>query len=165
MSLIDIKEYRGSEIGIAVMEALEMIGIVHKLNINGYHLSIDGVHGITPKGMIEDTPDNHKITIERHKFIGNKNKNNMKHILRDNDKIDEILSQQEQFNIDFDERANYEITHQVKEDSNGDIWYNHRVEFEIGKTVLQTTESYVKGLFETVTDYVVNSFESMYEEM
>lgn len=165
MGLVKVEDYRGSEIGNAVMDALDIIGIVYKLNINGYHLSVSGVTMATPDGMLNDTPDNHRIVIERYKHIGNKHDTGIKGVTKKPSIAYDVVSEQEKFNIDFDESENYEITHGIKEDPDGSVWYNHRVEFEVQKLAIEAEEVYVKRLFETIADYVVRSFESMYEEM
>lgn len=160
MSLISIKDYTGSEIAKAAMEALDMVGIVNKLNINGYHISIDGIQSKTPKGMIEDMPAKHKVIIDRNKFVREADKEQFE-LLNITDALDEELQEQEKFNLDFEDTGNKVITHQFSFDSNSYIWYKHKVEFEVDRGILETQEAYVKRLFEEIANYVVESFESM----
>lgn len=163
MALVEMKDYNGDLIAKTVQETLDMIGITNKLNINGYHISIFGKYGDMPKGMLEDTPSSHVILIERNKYIDKTDYKTFKRISSNVDDIVDILNEQEEFNIDFIDDNNKEVSHEISHDSNGYLWYKHKVKFDCNKTVLETYESYVKRMFESIADYVIASFESMEE--
>ena len=161
MGLIEIKEFTGSEIGKAAMEALEMIGVVNKLNLSGYHITIEGIQGKTPKGMIDDTPSKHKVIFERDKCIGTLSKSEYKKIMDCEEQANALLNEQRQQNINFSQANNATIADGISRDVSGYMWYKHKVELNINSSALETTEGYVKRLFEETANYVINAFESM----
>lgn len=175
MSLIKIEEYNGSEIGNAAIEALTQIGVISKLNSYGYHLAIEGIQKPTPKGMIDDTPSSHKIQIERNKFIEkcfSKPKDKIKLIegsdsyvkYMENPKSNRSLMMCMPFNIDFQIKDGYEITHEISKDAESNLWYKHSVEFYINQLAVEPVEGYLKRLFEEVANYVIDAFELMNKE-
>lgn len=154
-----VSKYVRSEIAITAMEALEMIGIVNKLNINGYHISIDGLRTGMHEAMTDDTPSNHEVTIERNKFIKSLNKKQF-NSLSDKD-LNDMLAEQSKMDIDFIQKDNVSIIHNISHDSSNYVWYKHKVTFNIEQLVLETLESYVKRVFEETANYVIESFETM----
>lgn len=160
MSLIKIEDYSGSEIAKAVMEALDMVGVVNKLNINGYMIEIEGIQDKTPKGMIDDTPNKHKVTIKRDKWLGEFSISEFDSMTTS--RVDEIMDMQDKNNLDFEDNIkDCEVTHRFSFENNKDIWYRHSVEIQLDKSILETDESYLKRIFNTVANYVVGTFESM----
>lgn len=159
MGLIKFSDYTGSEVAKAAMEALEMVGVINKLNINGYHLSIDGIQEKTPKGMINDTPRNHEVIIERNKFVCSMNKKEFSKLT--SSELDNMLNEQSKLSIDFLGKTGVSIIHNISRDASNYVWYKHQVKFQVEQSLLETLESYVKRLFETTANYVIDSFESM----
>lgn len=161
MALVEVKDYTGDLIAKTVMEALEMIGIVNKLNINGYHLSILGITGDIPVGMADDTPSKHIITIDRNKFIRNCNKRDFKKVESDIGEIETILNDQDIFNVDFEDTDDRVVTHEISQDSMNYMWYKHMVQWEASRSVLENEKGYIERIFKNIADYVIETFESM----
>ncbi len=161
MALVNISDFNGDIVTNTVMESLELIGVINKLNINGYHLYISGVHDKTPKGKVDDTPSKHIITIDRNKFIKKVTKSEFNRLKDSIDDIVNIIEDQENFNLDFWDENNKQIRHEISHDNSGYIWYKHEVKFEVEKSILETTESYVKRIFKDIADYVISTFEYM----
>ena len=161
MALVKSKDYNGNLIAKTVLEALEMIGVVNKLNINGYHISIIGSYNNTSKDIIDDTPSVNTVIIDRNKFIKNCNKAEFKEIKSDINNIDAILSEQEEYNLDFIDSNNKEITHEISHDQLNYLWYKHKIEFTFSKSILETNDTYIKRIFEDIADYVISTFEYM----
>lgn len=137
MALIDFSNYRGSEIGNAVMEALEDIGVINRYNIVGYHVSIDGVQEPTPIGMIDDMPRKHNIIIEKAEAHNG-------------------------YTMDFEPQNfdGYSDKHTVEHDKLGYTWYRHKVEFNINQLAVETDVEYTKRMFETLADFSIKTFKS-----
>lgn len=161
MSLIKFEEYTGSLVAQAVAEALEMIGIINKLNINGYTVSISGVQEPTPKGMIEDTPTKHEVVIERSMFVQSASKGEFKKINEDTEKLRRILEQQECVDINFATTKGERVYRGISRDNSGYVWYKHRVDFRVDQLAIETPENYVKRLFELIANYVIAAFEQV----
>lgn len=161
MSLVKIEDYQGDLISKTVLETLDIIGLTAKLSINGYHIYIFGVYGDMPKGLIEDTPSSHTIIIERNKYLPTIDYESFKKIENDPLKLDEIIEDQEKSNLDFLDDDNKEISHIISYDKDGYVWYKHKLSFNSNKMIVETYDSYIKRMFESIADYVIGSFEDM----
>lgn len=155
--LVKIEEYDGDFISQSVMEILETVGFVNSLNIRGYHLSIDPVHKPTPKGMIEDTPSEHKITIERNKFIENMTPTQFRKKDRNGEYSEKVKNDQQILDIAFKEADNINIVREVTVDGSSYVWYKHKVELSYTRPVMEEVESYIKRVFKATADYLVDS--------
>lgn len=152
MGLVKIDEYY-DVVAETAMEALELVGIVHKLNVNGYHISIYGVQDKnTPDGMLDDMPMKHSINIEKHKFVCETHKE-----FSEKDKA-EILNQFKSMDLDI-KVDNANIIRDITVDNNGYCWYKHSITFYSSRLALESPKHYVNQLFKLVADSVIKAFE------
>lgn len=160
--LVKIEEYDGDFISQSVLEALEIIGLVNKLNTLGYHINVEPIHQKTPKGMIEDTPSNHKVIIDRNKFIDKMTPSQFRKKVRTEDYKDKVcVEQSELYDIPFKDKDGVSIRQDVTVDGTNYVWYKHSIELKYKREVIQDIASYIKDIFEKTADYVIQSIDDM----
>ena len=161
MALVPIAEYEGSLIGNAVLDALMQIGIVDILNKHGYIVNVTGVHGVTPVGMIEDTPAEHKITIVKELRLGNKKdcafvKKNK--VDKDSAAYIESIKELESYKLKLPVRIGVQQTEVsgILIEGN-DCYYKHEISINLKQGSQETEEKYLENLFKFTADLLMDS--------
>ena len=161
MALVPIAEYEGSLIGNAVLEALMGIGIVDILNKNGYIVSVQGVHGVTPIGMVEDTPKEHSLTLRKELRLGNKNECafvNKNYIDINNEAYVESIKEIESFKLKIPVTIGIEQSEISEMFIDGkNCCYRHEISINIKQGEQETEEMYFERLFKFTANLLVDS--------
>lgn len=157
--LVKLEEYEGDFISQSVMEILETLGLINALNIRGYHITVEPIHQVTPKGMVEDTPSNHKVIIERNKFIENMTPSKFRKANANGSYSAKVIKDQSDLDINFLEKNNATIKHEVTVDANSYVWYKHSLEIVYNRPAMENLDSYIKRIFEKTADYLIESID------
>ena len=158
MALVKIEEFNGSITGNAVMETLEIVGVITALNKRQYNFSITGIQKSTPAGLIDDEPDSHIIRAEKIKFIG-KRQSFVKGLKVDRESgfYKKAIETMQETDMHFG--VTLGLSRQEKRyitaDKDG-VWYRHSLEFQIEQGD-KVDEDYVKCMFETIANMVISS--------
>ena len=106
---------------------------------------------------IDDTPSEHKITIERNKFIENMTPTQFRKKDRNGEYSEKVKKDQQILDIAFKEADNISIVREVTVDGSSYVWYKHKVELSYTRPVMEEVESYIKRVFKATADYLVDS--------
>ena len=139
MALISINKYDGSKVEKEAMLCMSYIGINAYCKSFGYNISITPIMGNTPKGLIDDSPNSHKVTVL--KSVSNKSTTNDKDLKiigsRDNIKATKIfgieMEDKEYFNTAVDDNIR---------------WYNHEISFIIDRKLNENNSDYSMRIVE-----------------
>lgn len=161
MALVSIKDYEGSLIGNSLLDILTMLEVTNLLGKRGYAISVMGINKSTPKGFIDDTPDEHEIELTKNFYIGKDTE--FDYVV--NGKIDENNIK---YKKDLDSLKigclrfkgllgiNTKDEKYISVDDKGYCWYNHSFKFRI-KQGNRDEESYIKYMLDVVMDIISNS--------
>lgn len=158
MAFVDKAEFKGSVISECVIDALEYSGILEVINLAGYHLSVDGVCDTDDSGKINDEPGVHQIEIRRSKYVGKMTYTEFKRYVESDlgkaakKKNSELDLKFEPIGTEFSNTG--ELTH---DKATNNVWYDHIVKFYINKEIVESTDGYIKRLFESLADYILKS--------
>ena len=72
MSLVKIKDFKGSLVANEALESINYLGINAIMAAHGYNIDITPIMGKTPRGLIDDSPNIHLLEFERNKIIDKK---------------------------------------------------------------------------------------------
>lgn len=161
MALVPIDEYEGSIIGNTVLEGLTQLGIVDIINRHGYIVNITGVHGVTPPGMIDDTPSEHKISIDKRLRLANKKELSFV-------KGNKIDVNSKEYLDSLKELRSCDIktpqTMGIKQNKISEIYldkndccYKHIIEINVKQGEQEETYNYLDRLFKLAADLLVSS--------
>ena len=161
MTLVKIEEFSGSITGNAVMETLEIVGVIDALNKRQYNFSIKGVQQPTPKGLIDDEPDSHVVQVEKIKFLGNRQE--IPFVIQgmavdlDSELFKNTMEDMHKADLRFGVTLGIprEEKKYIAVDRDG-VWYRHSLELKIDRGDRADVD-YVKCMFETIANMVVTS--------
>ena len=162
MGNVENKQVYKDIICITAMEALEMIGVVDKLNTNGYTISIDAVQDQKGAKKDDDVYLNHLISIIKYKYIGTVVDKQYKKASLSDDEKKSIFKEMSGQDLDIS-HENSQVIHDVSLDKNGYCWYKHSILFYIPRLEAEETKDYAKRCFENIADTIINALEKKSE--
>ena len=158
MALINIEDYSGSITGNAVIETLQIVGLVDALRRRGYSINITGIQEPTPKGYIDDEPKSHEISVSKVMFIGNREDIPYIKDLRIDEESDLYKEEMKRLRMeDLEFGATLGVPREEKRhitvDKHG-VWYRHTLNITLEQGS-KTDQEYVKSMFETIAEMIV----------
>ena len=161
MSLVKIEDFIGTVAQVATIEALNELRLTDMLNNYMYVLSIEGIQGPTPKGMIDDEPKTHEVCINKEMYIG------MAHELSfvkgkgqldtNSDDYKQSMEALGSADLKFCAVLGVPLSEEkkIKVDKEGRCWYIHNIKFKIEQGNM-SLDDYVVYMFRTIADTVIH---------
>lgn len=151
MSLVKIKDFKGSLVAKEALENINYLGINSILASYGYSIDVTPVMESTPKGMIEDSPNSHMLEIEREVLI------NSKHTSLPDDEIFNIYcignTIKPKFIIGCFTATTQNIWSNTDENGATTKWYKYKISVNIKRKADESNEDYAMRISEIAFKY------------
>lgn len=140
MSLVRIEDFKGSVIASEAINNMLECGLILYCKSFGYTVNIQPNFDKYPDGLIDDSPNSHRICLGRYVNVTNSKKNEHD-ILADNSKDNIKINRI--FGYEFNTQSN--ITVDFKTHTR---WYNHIIEITVNRDKNESDEDYALRLTE-----------------
>lgn len=150
---VNKKHYR-SLVDIKAMEALELMGIVNKLNVNMYSLSINGVESSEGNSRLD-----HIVSLSRHKYLGEFDTDLKSEVVFSSKEKQDMIEKLKAGDLVI-RVENAEENRDIYIDDSGYCWYSHHQSFLIPSNKDESNDDYTNRIVKTVADAIIEAFEN-----